>query len=69
MIPELKVTTLRNKFDFLKEQIQDNIDILIISETKIDVNLSTGQFMLSGNSTPFRIDCNFYGGCVVLHVW
>ena len=36
IIARLKVNSLRYKFELLKEQIQYNIDILIISEIKID---------------------------------
>ena len=53
---------------FLKEQIQDNIDILMISETKIDASFSIGQFLLNGYSTPFRLDRNAHGGGVLLYV-
>ena len=52
-ITHLNVNSLRNKPEFLKEQIQDNIDILTISETKIDASFPIGQFLLNGYSTPF----------------
>ena len=39
----------------------DNIDILMISETKIDASFPIGQFLLNGYSTPFRLDRNAHG--------
>ena len=54
IISHLNVTSLRKRLEFLKEQIQDNIDILIISETKIDAGFSIGQVLLNGYSTPLR---------------
>ena len=58
IIEHLNVNSLRNKLEFLKEQIQDNIDILMISETKIDASFPIGQFLLNGYRTPFRLDRN-----------
>ena len=62
IIAHLNVNSLRNKPEFLKEQIQDNIDILMISETKIDASFPIGQFLLNSYSTPFRLDRNVHGG-------
>ena len=56
------------KFELLKEQIQDNIDILMISETKIDASFLIGQFLLNGYRTPFRLDRNAHGGGILLYV-
>ena len=68
IIAHLNVNSLRNKFELLKEQIQDNIDILMISETKIDASFPTGQFLLNGYRTPFRLDRNAHGGGILLYV-
>ena len=58
IIAHLNVNSLRNKLEFLKDQIQDNTDILMITETKIDASFPIGQFLLNGYSTPFRLDRN-----------
>ena len=68
IIAHLNVNSLRNKLEFLKEQIQDNTDILMISETKIDASFPIGQFLLNGCSTPFRLDRNAHGGGILLYV-
>ena len=68
IIAYLNINSLRNKLEFLKEQIQDNIDILMISETKIDASFPIGQFLLNGYSTPFRLDRNAHGGGILLYV-
>ena len=68
IIAHLNVNSLRNKLEFLKEQIQDNIDILMISETKIDASFPIGQFLLNSYSTSFRLDRNAHGGCIPLYV-
>ena len=69
IIAHLNVNSLRNKLEFLKEQIQDNIDILMISETKIDASFPIGKFLLNVYSTSFRLDCNTHGGGIVFNVW
>ena len=59
---------MKNKFDYLIEQITGNIDILTISETKLDSCFPTGQFLINGYSDPFRIDRNSQGGGIMLYV-
>ena len=68
IISHLNVNSLRNKLEFLKEQIQDNTDILMISETKIDASFPIGQFLLNSYSTPIRLDRNAHGGGILLYV-
>ena len=64
----LNVNSLRNKLEFLKEQIQDDIDVLMISETKIDASFPMGELLLKGYSTPFWVDRNAPGGGILLYV-
>ena len=58
IIAHLNINSLRNKFEFLISLIDDNIDILMISETKLDQSFPTNQFMINGFSIPFRLDPN-----------
>ena len=51
-----------------KEQIQDNIDNLMISETKINASFPIGQFLLNDYSTPFRLDHDAHEGVILLYV-
>ena len=69
IIAHLNVNSLKNKLEFLKEQIQDNIDILMISETKIDASFPIGKFLLNGYSFPFRLDRNAHGEDILLYFW
>ena len=68
IIAHLNVNPLINKLELLKEKIQNNIDILMISETKKDTSFTVGQFLLNGYSTPFRLDRNADGGGILLYV-
>ena len=42
----LNINSIRNKFDSLVDAIKYNIDILIISETKVENSFQDGQFFL-----------------------
>ena len=54
----LNINSLRNKFDSLMNQIKGNVDILVISETKLDESFPVGQFKIPGFATPFCRDKN-----------
>ena len=54
VIGHLNINSLRNKFDFLVTQVKGYIDILMISETKLDESFPIGQFLIDGYSVPFR---------------
>ena len=44
----MNINSNRNKFDFLVNQIKANINILMISETKLDESFPHSQFLLDG---------------------
>ena len=64
----LNINSGRNKFELLINIIKDNIDILMISETKLDSSFPKGQFQLHGYSEPYRLDRNGYGGGILLYI-
>ena len=49
----LNINSLRNKIDYLVEQVIGNIDILMISKTKLDISFPTGQFLNNSYSESF----------------
>ena len=68
IIAHLNINFLQNKFDTLAKLVQGKVDILIISETKIDKSFTSSQFMIDGFSLPFREDRNTYGGGLLIYV-
>ena len=68
VIDYLNINYLRNKFEFLNSLIKDNIDILMISETKLDQSFPTNQFMINGFSIPFCLDRNDKDGSIILYI-
>ena len=55
IIGHLNINSLRNKFEMLTEIVKGAIDILIISETKLDESFPQPQFYIYGYSKPFRL--------------
>ena len=64
----LNINSIRNKFEMLSDQIKGNIDVLLVSETKIDDSFPIGNFLIDGFSTPYRLDWNLNGGGLMLFV-
>ena len=58
----LNINSIRNKFDILADIIKDKIDILMISESKVDNSFPDGQFFLDGFGTPLGLDGNRNSG-------
>ena len=48
--------------------IRGSVDILMISERKIDSRFPESKFLINGCSEPFRIRQNSQGGEGMLHV-
>ena len=68
IIDHLNINSLRNKFEMLREIVQDKLDILLVSETKVDPSFPLNQFAIKGFSVPFRLDRNSSGGGIMLFV-
>ena len=68
IIGQLNINSLRNKFHALTEIIRGNIDILIITETKLDHTFPQNQFRIPGYRIPYRKDRDKHGGGVMIFV-
>ena len=68
IVGHLNINLIRKIFDALSFIIDTNIDILLISETKLDDSFSSAQFRLKGLFTPYRLDGNSKGGELLLHL-
>ena len=63
----LNINSVRNKFDLLSDIIKNNIDILMISETKLDSSFPNGQFQ-NGYSEPYRLHRNGNGAGILAFI-
>ena len=62
MVAQINVNSIRSKFDALIAGIQNKVDILLISETKLDETFPTRQLSIDGFTSPYRLDRNGFGG-------
>ena len=68
LIGHLNINSIRNKFDSLIKMVTEEIDILMITETKLDDSFPASQFFKQGFCTPFRLDRNKNGGGILLYI-
>ena len=66
MIGHLNINSIRSKFEYLKDLIGNNIDVFLISKTKLNDSFPQGQFLIDGYHVPFRIDRNDRGGFTII---
>ena len=68
IVGQLNISSLRNKFEQLSAMINGNIDIFIISETKLLETFPAAQFSLQGYCDPYRFDRNRNGSGIMLYI-
>ena len=68
ILGHVNINSIRNMFDALTYIIGNNIDIILISVTKIDHKFPTAQFFIKGFSAPYRKQRNRTGGGLLLSV-
>ena len=61
IIGQISINLIRTKLDDLVKRVRGNKNILI-SETKLDANYPTSQFLINGYTSPYRLDRNGKGG-------
>ena len=59
---------MRNKYDILTDQITGNVDVMVISETKLDDSFPENQFKIPVYFSSFRLDRDQNGGGIVVFV-
>ena len=64
----MNINSIRNKLEDLKFLVAENVDILVISETKLDESFPTSQFSINGFKKPFRYDRNANGGGILVYI-
>ena len=64
----MNINSISNKFVELKSLVTGLLDILILTETKIDNTFSTSQFLIDGYSIPYRLDRNAHGGGILIYI-
>ena len=68
VICHLNINLLSNKFDQLKLIIKNKVDILVITETKLDSSFPDSQFFIDGFRQPYHLEINKHGGVLLIFV-
>ena len=68
IIGHININSLRYKFNDFDILSNKNLDIILISETKLDASFASKQFVLDGYSLPFRLDRSNTGGGLLLFI-
>ena len=64
----ININSLRNKFELLVDQIKGNINVVVISEIKIDDSFPLENVLVGGISKPYRLHRVSLGGGILLYV-
>ena len=68
IMAHINLNSLRNKFDVLTNSVSEYIDILMISEIKLDDTFPHALYHLKDFSNPYRLDRNSHGGGILVYV-
>ena len=68
LIGHLNINSIRNKVDMLSYMIGNKIDVLMISESKLDGIFPTSQFVIDSFTEHFRLDRTRNGDGILLYV-
>ena len=68
IIGQININFLEKKFEPLLSLVKDKIDILMISETKLDDSFPLNQFEIEGYSQQYRLDRDCNGGGIIIYV-
>ena len=68
IIAQLNVNSIRNKLDALVNIIQRTIDILVVTETKLDETFTNARNKINGYCEPFRLDRNGDGDGILIFI-
>ena len=66
VIAQININAMERKFQSLVSLIKDKVDIIMISETKLDGFVPTSQFEIEGFSSPYRLDRDSHGGGIMI---
>ena len=68
IIAHLNINSISNKFEPLVSMVKDSLDILVVTESKLDDTFPHDQFQIDGFARPIRLDRNRSGGGVIIFI-
>ena len=67
-VGQINTNSIRNKFEPFKKLVKGNLDIIVVTESKLDESFPQRQFLIAGYNLPFRADRNRNGGGIIIYV-
>ena len=67
VISHININSIRNKFEHLAEALMGNVDILMVTETKIDKSFPASQFIIPGFNSSYRFNRTKEGGGILVY--
>ena len=68
IIASININSIKNKFDSFKLWVKGNIDIIVVTETKLDDSFTKQQFAIEGYHLPYSRHRDVTGGGVMIFV-
>ena len=68
IIGNININSLPGKFVQLKCLISNYVDMLVLTEAKLDETFTTSSFLIDGFSSPFQLNRNWKGGGILVYV-
>ena len=68
IIAHININSIRNKFELLSALVMQKIDVLLVSESKINKSFPDSQFEMAGFLAPYKLDRDKHGGGLLLYV-
>ena len=68
ILGQLSINSIRNKSHLLVSQVKENVDVVVISERKLDEFFPNCQFKIPGYASPCRSDRNQFVGAIMVFV-
>ena len=68
IIGHLDINHIEKKFEPFVSLVKEKLDIILLSETKIDESFPSSQFAIEGYAKPFRRDRDIHGGGLLIYV-
>ena len=68
IIGNLNINSLPNKFDLLREIVLKYVEVLVITEAKLEDTFLTSQFLVTGFPEPHRLNRNRKRGGIMIFI-
>ena len=65
---QFNINSIGNKVDLFVPAVVRNLDILLITKTKIDTSFPEGQFAIDSFTTPYRVKRDCHGEGTLLYI-